>query len=79
MKKTLIKQDRSNQGIVEKRLEIFHMVGPRLNDILCFFSYTGNWKDDWISFFDTNNVVDGIMVKEGYDALKACFRKDLRG
>lgn len=145
IKKRLIDQHQTNVKLVEKRLEIYDRIGPKLNDILCFFSYTGNWKAlspvdimslkreldkeinstiplfsdalgkrynsfmqlcfvahsgwehkekikslyelrqennvawkaEWIPFFDTNNVLEGIKIKESYDELMACFRKEL--
>lgn len=145
IKKQLLKQYQSNQKLVEKRIEVFERMGPKLNDILSFFCYTGNWKelappdimqlkreldkdiqihashfsdeliptynafmqlcfvahtgwehnekikslyelrqeqtsgwlDSWIPYFDTNNVVDGVQVKERYDKLLAFFKKDL--
>lgn len=141
IKKSLINQHQTNQKLIEKRINIYDRLGPKLNDILCFFSYTGNWKelrpadimqlkreldkeinintplfsddlnskynsfmqvcfvahsgweheekiktlfelrqenspewsDDWIPFFDTNNVVEGITVKERYDELMESF------
>lgn len=36
-----------------------------------------NWDDDWIQYFDTNNVLDAIRMKERYDALLECFKQDL--
>jgi len=36
-----------------------------------------NWNDDWIQYFDTNNVVDAIRMKERYDELLESFKKDL--
>ena len=145
IKKSLINEHQTNQRLVEKRIEIYEQIGPKLNDILCFYSYNGNWNelspiaimklkkeldkeinintplfsddlsekynsfmqvcfvsfsgweheekikslytlrqdnnpdwnDDWIPYFDTNNVVDGIQVKERYDELMACFKKEL--
>ncbi len=35
------------------------------------------WNDDWIPYFDTNNVVDAIRMKERYDELLDSFNKDL--
>jgi hypothetical protein len=35
------------------------------------------WNDDWIPFFDTNNVIEGIKVKERYDELMEYFRKEM--
>ena len=145
--KDLEKKHRSNQKIVEKRLEIYDRIGPKLNDIFCFYCYNGNWKeispldivrlkkeldkdinvsnpvfsthlsekyadfmrlcfvsfsgwehdekikslyelrqenniewnDDWIQFFDTNNVVEAIKLKEKYEALLESVKKDLSG
>jgi len=138
------KQD-LDQRILEKRLEAYDRMGPKLNDIFCFYCYNGNWKeispvdvlsfkreldkdfhvstplfsteigekytdfmrlcfvsfsgweheekikslyelrqehnaewkDDWIQFFDTKNVVEAVIVKETYDELVTSFKKDL--
>ena len=35
------------------------------------------WNDDWVQFFDTNNVVDAIKMKESYNELLEYFKKDL--
>jgi hypothetical protein len=35
----------SNQKITEKRIEIYDRIVPKLNDILCFYCYIGNWKE----------------------------------
>lgn len=34
-----------NQKVIEKRLQIFDELAPRLNDLLCYFTYVGCWKD----------------------------------
>ena len=34
-----------NQKVVEKRLEIYDQLAPGLNDILCYFTFVGCWKD----------------------------------
>jgi len=143
--KGLDKKYQTNQKIIEKRIEIYDRIGPKLNDIYCFYCYNGNWieispidivslkkeldkdinvsapifsndvgekyidfmrlcfvsfsgwehkekikslyeirqehnvewNDDWIQFFDTNNVVDAIKMKEGYNELLEYFKKDL--
>lgn len=143
--KTLKKTHAEDQKIFEKRTEIYERMGPKLNDLFCFYCYNGNWKeiiptrvmdlkkeldkeintyapffsdevgkkyqafvqlcfvahagweheekikslydlrkehmeawtDDWIPFFDTNNVVDAIRMKERYDELIECFGRDL--
>lgn len=43
--KRLNKKHQTNQRIVEKRIEIYDRIGPKLNDILCFYCYSGNWKE----------------------------------
>jgi len=145
IKKELIHQHQKNQKLIGKRIEIYERIGPKLNDILSFFSYTGNWKElsppdimklkreldkeitistplfskdlntkynsfillcfvshsgwehkekiktqyemrqehiadwnsDWIHFFDTNNVVEGIKLKERYDGLMEYFKHEI--
>lgn len=145
MKKRLIKQLQSNQRLFEKRIEIYEMIGPKLNDMYSFFSYTGNWKEltpvdilrlkrevdkeiniktalfsdelitkysslmtlcfvshsgwdheekikslfelrqlhsmgwseEWIPLFDTNNVIEATTLKERYDKLMTCFKKEM--
>jgi hypothetical protein len=34
-----------NQKVIEKRLVIYDSLAPQLNDLLCYFTYVGNWKD----------------------------------
>jgi hypothetical protein len=145
MKKRLLNEHQVNQRLVEKRIELYDRIGPKLNDIFSFFSYTGNWKElspmdimnlkreldkeintntplfsdqlstkyeafillcfvshsgwehqekikslyelrqennsgwdnDWIPYFDTNNVVNAIILKERYDELMEYFKKEL--
>jgi len=142
--KRLNKKYLTNQRIVEKRIEIYERIGPKLHDIISFYCYSGNWKeitpleirrlkkeldeeininsplfsndlgkkyndfmllcfvsfsgwehkekikslyeirqeqnvewkDEWIQFFDTKNVIEGIRVKESYNELLACFKKE---
>ena len=143
--KRLKKKHQTNQRRIEKRIEIYDRIGPKLNDLFCFYCYNGNWKeitpidiirlkkeldkdmnvysplfsnnisekyddfmrlcfvsfsgwehkekikslyeirqehnvewnDDWIQFFDTNNVIEGIKMKESYNELIEYFKKDL--
>ena len=143
--KRLSKMQWSNEKIVEKRIEIFDKMVPRLNDLYCFFCYIGNWnelsplavlrikkeldkdmnifaslfsealiqkyaafkklcfvsksgweqdekiksyfelrqqnnmdwKDGWIQYFDTNNVVEAVRIKERYEELIESFKEDL--
>ncbi len=143
--KGLDKKHQTNQRIFEKRIEIYDRIGPKLNDIFCFYCYNGNWKEitpidivrlrkeldkdinvstplfsndisekyidfmhlcfvsfsgwehdekikslyelrqehnvewneDWIQFFDKNNVVEAVKLKEKYNELIESFKKDL--
>lgn len=34
-----------SQKLVEKRLAIYDDIAPLLNDLLCYFTYVGSWKD----------------------------------
>ncbi|MFO7933734.1 MAG: hypothetical protein R6U78_06605 [Bacteroidales bacterium] len=143
--KGMKKKQWTNQKIVEKRMDIYDRMAPRLNDIYCFYCYVGKWKeitppdilrikrdldkemniysrlfsddlseqyrsfmllcfvsktgwehdekikslyelrkeqctdwdDNWIQYFDTNNVVEGTKIKERYDELTDSFKNDL--
>ena len=35
----------ANQKIVERRLAIYEDVAPMLNDLLCYFTYVGAWRE----------------------------------
>ncbi|WP_080381341.1 hypothetical protein [Burkholderia pseudomallei] len=35
----------SNQKLIEKRLAIYDSVAPLLNQLLCFYTWVGHWKD----------------------------------
>ena len=35
----------TNQKITEKRIAIFEELAPQLNDLLCYFTFVGCWKD----------------------------------
>lgn len=43
--KRMNKKQLSNQKIVEKRIEIYDKMVPKLNDIYCFYCYIGNWNE----------------------------------
>lgn len=34
-----------NQKLIEKRLSIYDDLAPLLNDVLCYYTYVGNWKE----------------------------------
>jgi hypothetical protein len=35
----------ANQTVVTRRVEIFSAVGPKLNQLLCFATFVGRWKE----------------------------------
>ena len=35
----------SNQKVIEKRIDFYFQVAPLLNDIRCFYTYVGVWKN----------------------------------
>ncbi len=35
----------ANQKVIEKRLKVYEEIAPLLNDILCYFTYIGCWKE----------------------------------
>lgn len=35
----------ANQTVVTRRVEIFSSVGPKLNQLLCFATFVGRWKE----------------------------------
>lgn len=34
-----------SQKLIETRLKIYEELAPQLNDLLCYFTYVGCWKD----------------------------------
>ena len=35
----------ANQKLIEKKLQLFDEIMPKLNDLYCFYNFVGNWKD----------------------------------
>jgi hypothetical protein len=35
----------ANQKVIEKRIDVYDEIAPMLNDLYCYFSYVGNWKE----------------------------------
>ena len=35
----------ANQKVIEKRIDVYDKIAPMLNDLYCYFSYIGNWKE----------------------------------
>ena len=34
-----------NQKVIDRRLKLFDEMAPQLNDLVCYFTYVGCWKD----------------------------------
>jgi hypothetical protein len=48
-----------NQKLIEKRLTIYDDLAPLLNDILCYYTYVGNWKENSpIQIINLKRIVD---------------------
>lgn len=43
----------SNQKVIEKRLEVYEKITPRLNEMMCYFMRIGTWKEH-----DPTEIVD---------------------
>ncbi len=35
----------ANQSVVSRRLDVFESIAPKLNLLLCFFTFVGGWKE----------------------------------
>ncbi len=42
-----------SQKLIEKRLAVYDEMAPKLNDLLCYFTYVGSWRD-----FDPSHIVN---------------------
>lgn len=88
--RTIKRYDRTqwtNQKIIEKRIAIYDIIVPRLNDLLCYYCFIGDWKEitpkgiiDTKRFLDKQvNVYAPLFTKEvlyKYNALiDICFEK----
>ena len=39
--------------------------------------HNAEWEEEWFRYFDTNNVVEAIKMKEKYDDLIDTFKRNL--
>lgn len=52
----------ANQTIVTRRLEVFAQVAPKLNQLLCFYTFVGRWKElNPQQVIATKREVDEVM------------------
>lgn len=56
----------SNQKLIEKRLGLYDEIAPRLNKLLCFFTWVGYWK--------TVSPLDAIQAKRDLDRTLNIYR-----
>jgi len=56
----------TNQKLIEKRLVIYDEIAPKLNQLLCFFTWVGYWK--------TISPADAIRAKRDLDKTLNIYR-----
>lgn len=56
----------TNQKLIEKRLAIYDDIAPRLNKLLCFFTWVGYWK--------TVSPADAVQAKRELDRTLNIYR-----
>ena len=61
----------TNQKLIEKRLAIYDEIAPRLNKLLCFFTWVGYWK--------TVSPADAIQAKRELDKTLNIYRHVFEG
>ncbi len=82
-----IKQrEQINAELVKKRIALYDEVGPKANDILCFFRGVGHWRElDPQKVIEAKRAMDRCMYRyrpfwseacwQAYDGfIKACFQ-----
>jgi len=75
-----------NRKLIERRLDLYGDMAPRLNDLLCFFTFVGDFKeiapDDAVAIkrqLDKAFYVNRFLFSDSFSALygrfmSACFR-----
>ncbi|KAA3616361.1 MAG: hypothetical protein DWQ05_11535 [Calditrichaeota bacterium] len=51
----------ANQKVIEKKLQLFDQIAPKLNDLYCFYLFIGRWKEI--------TPADAIQLKRDLDRL----------
>ena len=46
----------ANQTVITRRLEIFGQVAPKLNQLLCFATFVGSWKETELRMSDSSSI-----------------------
>lgn len=80
----------TRQKLIDKRIQIFDLLIPKINDVYCYFIRVGSWKDfspiqiisfkrdiDKIAHVNAALFEDGFLVK--YEHLMKCFYDTFRG
>lgn len=74
-----------NQKLIEKRLTIYDELAPLLNDLLCYYTFVGNWKElkpaDIITYkriidkkiYLASPLFSADFFREGMAFLDLCF------
>jgi hypothetical protein len=69
----------ANQTVVTRRLEIFGQVAPKLNQLLCFATFVGSWKEiDPLKAIGLKREIDETMYASRVlfsDALFAAYQE----
>ncbi|MDR7298824.1 hypothetical protein J2X16_004192 [Pelomonas aquatica] len=61
----------TNQKLIEKRLAVYDEIAPRLNKLLCFFTWVGYWK--------TVSPADAVQAKRELDRTLNIYRHVFEG
>jgi|SRR6185295_5196210 hypothetical protein len=80
----------TSQKVIEKRLKIYDELAPSLNDLLCYFTFVGSWKDlTPVEVIKTKRLIDRIVhvnaplfskdFKRKYDILIDCCYETFTG
>ncbi|MCA9734244.1 MAG: hypothetical protein H6696_04710 [Deferribacteres bacterium] len=56
----------ANQKVIEKKLQLYDNIAPKLNDLYCFYLFVGHWKDV--------SPEDVIRIKRELDRLVYTYR-----
>lgn len=61
----------TNQKLTEKRLAVYDEVAPKLNRLLCFYTWVGPWKE--------TTPIDALRIKRELDATFNIYRHLFEG
>jgi hypothetical protein len=68
----------ANQTVITRRLDIFSQVAPKLNQLLCFATFVGGWKEITpLAAIELKREADEIMYANRVLFSNERFRADL--